>query len=160
MYKVRFHLAAGENFMKWQIKHPDGTVEFHDPNSVGIIMTGCFLRNQKGTAEKIFEGANKTVCAWVEAKEVTVLPFSEVTVDPENKIGYNPKVTPNWVYKGEDVDGESFTSMYSVGRTLYNKVRMFECIEHGERFVIEAKDMEDANDIAAMYGGSVIREII
>ena len=78
MYKVRFHLGAGENFMKWQVKSPDGTVKFYKPEEVGILMTGCFLRNQKGTAEKIHAGANKTVCAWVEAQLVSVVPATEI----------------------------------------------------------------------------------
>ena len=30
MYKIRFHLAKGENFMKWQIKAPD-LVRYVDP---------------------------------------------------------------------------------------------------------------------------------
>jgi len=39
------------------------------------------------------------------------------------------------------------------------KLKTFECIEHGEKFLIDAKDINEARDIAVMYGGSVIREI-
>jgi hypothetical protein len=37
--------------------------------------------------------------------------------------------------------------------------KTFECIEHGEKFLIEAIDLADAQDIASMYGGSVIGEV-
>jgi hypothetical protein len=39
------------------------------------------------------------------------------------------------------------------------KLKTFECIEHGERFLIDAKDLNEAREVAAMYGGSVIREV-
>jgi hypothetical protein len=39
------------------------------------------------------------------------------------------------------------------------QVREFLCIEHGELFVIEAKDLEDARLQAAIYGAEVIKEI-
>jgi hypothetical protein len=38
------------------------------------------------------------------------------------------------------------------------QVREFLCIEHGELFTIDAKDLEDARQIAAMYGAEVIKE--
>ena len=37
--------------------------------------------------------------------------------------------------------------------------KTFECIEHGEKFLINAKDINEAQEVAQMYGGSVIREI-
>ena len=39
------------------------------------------------------------------------------------------------------------------------KLKTFECIEHGEKFLINAKDINEAKMFAQMYGGSVIREI-
>ena len=40
-----------------------------------------------------------------------------------------------------------------------DNVKEFLCIEHGELFRIEAKDLEDARLKAAMYGAEVIKEI-
>ncbi len=37
--------------------------------------------------------------------------------------------------------------------------KTFECIEHGEKFLINAKDINEAQEVAQMYGGSVIREV-
>ena len=39
------------------------------------------------------------------------------------------------------------------------KLKTFECIEHGEKFLIDAKDINEAQEVAQMYGGSVIREV-
>lgn len=39
------------------------------------------------------------------------------------------------------------------------KLKIFECIEHGEKFLIDAKDINEAQEVAQMYGGSVIKEI-
>jgi hypothetical protein len=38
-------------------------------------------------------------------------------------------------------------------------MKHYVCIEDNERFVIEAKNMEDAKDGAALYHASVIREV-
>ena len=52
MVKVRFHLAKGENYMKWQVKDANGDVQYLEPEQVSIKMYGCKLINQRGTAEK------------------------------------------------------------------------------------------------------------
>jgi hypothetical protein len=39
------------------------------------------------------------------------------------------------------------------------KLKTYQCIEHNEMFYIEAKDRQEAQEIASMYGGSVIKEI-
>ena len=118
MYKVRFNLGAGENFMKWKITNPKGVHTYHDPSKVVIKMKDCFLRNQLGGAVKIFNGANKTVVAWVEAKEVTVLEQVQLEV-AFDKVSYNPRVTPHWMLDGKIVDGETFEAMVSINRELF-----------------------------------------
>ena len=118
MYKVRFNLGAGENFMKWKITDPEGNHTYHEPSEVVLKMTGCFLRNQKATANKIHNGAEKSVCAWVEAKEVKVLNQRQLQV-AFDKVSYNPRVTPNWEMNGENVDGKTFEAMVSINRGLH-----------------------------------------
>jgi hypothetical protein len=39
------------------------------------------------------------------------------------------------------------------------KVKTYLCIEHGEKFLIDAFDRAEADEVAAMYGGSVIKEV-
>lgn len=97
--RVRFHLAKGENYMKWQVKSPDST-EYYDPQRVRLHMVGCKLRNVRGTADKICnEGADKTVCAWVECDSVRVemLSLTDVTMSDGNDVlYYNPRILPHW----------------------------------------------------------------
>ena len=118
MYKIRFNLGKGKNFMKWKITDPKGKSKYYEPSEVVIKMLDCFLRNQKATATKIHEGANKLVCAWVEAKDVVVLEQTQLQV-AFDKVSYNPRVTPNWELNGENVDGERFEAMVSINRELF-----------------------------------------
>ena len=116
-YKIRFHLAKGENFMKWQIRKGN-MVSFYDPEEVSIYIKKGKLFNRKTTARKIHEGANKEVCAWIESDRVFVIDKKE-DVEHLDKVSYNPKVTPNWVMEGEDVDGQTIHTIVSKGRELY-----------------------------------------
>lgn len=115
-YKVRFHLAKGPNFMKWKVEGPQGT-KFYDPESTQLVLHNIRLRNQKTGAQKIFDGANKFVVAWVDAGRV------EVSTNPKNPTGapvsYNPRKAPNWVMGGKNVDGHKFPMLVSKGRGLF-----------------------------------------
>jgi hypothetical protein len=67
--KVRFHLGRGPNYQRWQVRFGDNPPEYFDPEDVILEMHNAVLRNQRGTAEKILNGENKT--AWGQA----VLPL-------------------------------------------------------------------------------------
>jgi hypothetical protein len=121
--KVRFNLGAGKNFMKWKIQHPDGKVEYHSPEDVQLIMTDCVLKNHKKTAQKIFDGGEKVVCAWVLCKSIEL---KQSKFDSEldcmltgDKVSYNPRVTPHWMLNGENVDGMLVDRLVTVGRAVY-----------------------------------------
>ena len=63
-YRVRFHLAKGDNYMKWQVfDRQSNTKDYIDPDSKSIVMLECELGNHPTTAKKIYNGENKTVCA-------------------------------------------------------------------------------------------------
>jgi hypothetical protein len=125
MYKVRFHLGAGDYFGFWQIKGPDG-VNYYDPTNFSLVMFGCTLRNYKNTARKINEGAHKTVCAWIDCE--LVVPYShELPIDGAGKLCYNPKKCINWTNEaGEDKDGAQFHMLFSVHRGIYFRERIEE----------------------------------
>lgn len=38
------------------------------------------------------------------------------------------------------------------------KLKTYQCIEHNEIFYIDAKDRQEAEEFASMYGGNVIKE--
>ena len=95
-YRVRFHLAKGKNFMKWQVFDKlHNTKDYYDPDTRSIIIRDCFLGNHATTAKKIFDGENKTVCAWVACNEVCVVD-SAPTVGKLTHYKYNPRKNPPW----------------------------------------------------------------
>ena len=118
--RVRFNLGKGKNYMKWKVEYPDGRVEYLHHTDVQLVMTGCTMKNHRKTAQKIFEGANKTVCAWVLCDSIRI---RKEGFDPENenRIRYNPRVQPNWVLNGQVVDGEDFDEIFSVDYGLYRQ---------------------------------------
>ena len=127
MYKVRFHLAQGENFMKWQIKSRvnDGTgardvIEYHDPEEVTLLMSKCKLRNQASTAKKINEGANKTVCAWIDCENVRVLDRKIPQTHIDDFVRFNPRIKPYWMGRNQsdNLDNQEIETLWTDGRNI------------------------------------------
>jgi len=114
--KVRFHLANGENYRKWQVK-VGSEVNYYDPESTRIVMKECKLRNSKKIANQINQGANKKVCAWIECQDLEIQTVKEEL--SSSAITYNPRVQPNWVENGKDVDDERYQVLYTNGRGVY-----------------------------------------
>lgn len=120
-YRVRFHLAPGRNHQKFQVRHPDGQVTYHDPTHTQIIMKNCRLRNQKKTAEAICAGKNKTVCAWVDADSVDFAPHQTVSV-ADNTISFNPRVVPYWTNQAQqNLDNHTYSKIITLGRILHTQ---------------------------------------
>jgi len=127
--KVRFHLAKGENYLHWQVKIGENVV-YYDPSEVCLMMTNARLVNHKSTAQKIFEGQNKTVCAWVSCDALGVVATGSLeavgltnNTDLEDQIVYNPKRQPNWVnVYGDILDGTTHKKIISIENRLYMKV--------------------------------------
>jgi hypothetical protein len=116
-YRVRFNLGKGEHFMHWQVKsHQTGTVQYYNPDLYELFMTDATLKNQKKTAQKIHDGENKSVCAWIDCKSITVFEvyksYSEVA--EESRLTYNPRVAPNWQdHEGNNMDKTSHKHLYT-----------------------------------------------
>lgn len=127
MYKLRFHLGAGSHFMHWQLTSPSGEVTYHDPKTFRCLLVGTKLKNRRATAEKIHAGANKTVCAWIEAQNVFIGDeFPEVHKERMAPVRYNPRVKPHWHYstgflEGHDLDGFPFSLTYIQETQIYVK---------------------------------------
>jgi hypothetical protein len=117
-YKLRFNLGRGVRYLKWKIEHPDKQPEYLDPNEVQLVLRNCELKNNQKSAQEIFQGNHKKVCSWVlcESMEIKKNDFSSQN---ENQIRYNPRVQPNWLLNGENVDGEKFDTIISDGRRLF-----------------------------------------
>jgi hypothetical protein len=119
--KVRFNLSRGKNYMKWKVEYPDKTVEYHDIAEVQLVMSNCKLKNYRNVAEKIYKGANKEVCAWVLCEDLFVLKTPDYFLKDQgyDRIRYNPREIPHWVYKDEMADGMSFNTIISIDYGLY-----------------------------------------
>ena len=133
MYKIRFHLARGENFMKWQGRSTDGNVvEYYRPEKEQIAMFNVKLKVQLGTSTKIHEGACKTVCAWVECDDFQVLGQPDFVKPNVNDfyVRFNPRVNPNWVdMHGNIMNDEEYNLIVTQDRSLFVVTENHECNE-------------------------------
>ena len=121
MYKVRFNLEAGEHFRKWQVKHGDN-MSYYTPENHTLQMLNCTLYNNSRIAQKIFDGANKSVCAWVECERLYVFntTLSNMVYWNHSPIFYNPRKQPNWINSiGDNIDGDTFLELLSDDRKLF-----------------------------------------
>jgi hypothetical protein len=118
-YKVRFNLGAGKNYMKWKVEGPYG-VAYYSPDEIQIVMSNCQLKNQKKTAQKILEGAHKTVCAWIKCEHLIITENKAFNEGSAIQLKYNPRVLPNWfINEGENADNMIVTTVFSSGRKLF-----------------------------------------
>ena len=122
-HRLRFNLGAGENYMKWKHTNPSGFVEYFNPSEVSFVCKGAKLRNQKGTAKKIFSGENKTVCAWIDCDTLMVFRHTTLLVDKGSKeLAYNPRVAPHWRDDaGNDLDNSMYDELMIVGRKVFTE---------------------------------------
>lgn len=120
--KVRFNLGKGKNYMKWQIQSKSG-VEYHYPVEVQLIMKNCKLKNNRKTAEKIFNGEmNKDVCAWIYCDSIIIKHENFERVWVKDRVRYNPRKFPHWVnYFDKDVDNFEYKEITTIDYGLYAK---------------------------------------
>lgn len=116
MNKIAFHLGRGKNYMHFQLKLATGEVVYVNPNTHQIILHNCKLRNQKATSRKIFEGADKERCAWIDFESYEVVENTDYT---GVQVRFNPRVNPTWmVGEVDQQDGRTFevlrTNMHNV----------------------------------------------
>jgi hypothetical protein len=118
--RVRFNLGRGENYLKWKVEYPNGRVQYHDPCMTQLIMKNCILKNRRSTAEKIFNGENKTVCSWVTCETLIVRHDPGEVTTNNDRLRYNPRANPYWTNEnGEDVDNEFYKELTTNNRNLF-----------------------------------------
>ena len=122
-YRVRFHLAKGDNYMKWQVfDRQDNEKSYFDPDFKSILMKNCELGNQPATARKIYNGDNKTVCAWITCDDYQVVDNDRFKMDTHalTHYKYNPKKNPHWFTDTHDNrDGLKLDTMITQDRAVY-----------------------------------------
>lgn len=134
--KVRFNLSRGENYMKWKVEYPNkindakkNIVQYYSPDEVQLVMRNCILKNNRKVSEKIFNGENKSVCAWIMCEEISFfhnwLPepddnFAEHLFPNPKKLKYNPRKNPFWTNaKNENLDNTEHKKIYSIKSKLF-----------------------------------------
>lgn len=123
MIKVRYNLSRGKNYMKWKVDD-NGVVKYYSPDEVQLVMNICTLKNNRKTAEKIFCGANKEVCAWIECEYIKVIKSKRKYYKKMynlSEISYNPKTAPYWydTIFSNSIDGFQFTTIITLTNTTY-----------------------------------------
>ena len=116
--KVRFNLGRGKNYMKWKVQHPDGSVLYYSPTDNQLVMTGCTFKNHRKTAQKIFDGGNKTVCAWILCKDIKIYT-GQPYKDESRRVRYNPRVQPNWLFDGHIMDNDGVPQLHTIDYGVY-----------------------------------------
>lgn len=117
-HKIAFHLARGKHFQHWQIKLNTGDVVYIDPAENSIILRGCVLKNRKSSSLRIFKGADKERCAWVEFESYDVVKsIDKVT---STQVRFNPRVSPTWMINNQsDKDDTTFDELFTNNRNIY-----------------------------------------
>lgn len=138
-FTVRFNLGRGENYQKWQIRNLDtNEMTYHDPATTILVLYKCELRNSRATATKIFEGARKDVCAWVQCHRVVVMerdPMRDTPWSMEQAISYNPRIAPHWRdIDGANLDGHKPGVVHTWGRQMYWTTSI---LDSWEKFCVE-----------------------
>ena len=121
MYKVRFHLAQGPNFMKWQVTNlDDDTVEYFSTEENLLMLNGKLVNNEN-TAKRILQGSHKTVCAWIECgRIIRTNPLSAPL--SWSHVKYNPRKCVNWHTESDaNLDNSKFKIGYTNGNQVFVK---------------------------------------
>ena len=111
MFKVRFHLGAGEHYKHWQIRTPrkgqSDLVEYEDPSKVQLELVKCTLRSKTGVAKKVLSSQVRDVCGWVECKHIITTYLDPITVEGLSRVTYDPKINPYWKIEGDSDNYET-----------------------------------------------------
>lgn len=114
MSRWRIHLQSGENYGFWQIRDlpPRPEVWYLAREGNVVFLYDCVLRNRKAEAQRIYQGAPKSTCAWIYASEYSVCPEWEargVRLDSVTPLFYNPRDAPFWMdAQGKNIDNSEF----------------------------------------------------
>jgi len=120
MYKVRFHLAKGANYLKWQVRQ-GRTVVYVDPSKDSLEMVKCKLVNKVNKAKKVHAAGVKDVAGWIECERIMI--NNENPADNLEKLFYNPIKDIRWRREsdcGEFAwDDYEFDTLITNGKQVY-----------------------------------------
>jgi hypothetical protein len=70
-------------------------------------------------AEKIFNGMNKNVCAWIICDSITIKRENFNKVWVKDRLTYNPRKQPYWVFNNFEVDNDRFDEITTIDYQLF-----------------------------------------
>jgi hypothetical protein len=122
--EVRFHLLAGVNYRKWQVKVMQGrrkiSAHYFDPGEVQLEMRGCRLANDLKKSIKVHKAKKKDVSGSVHCDEVVLV---QVPTDGLERLFYNPIRDVHWRREGDSGefawDGTEYQTLVTNGRQVY-----------------------------------------
>jgi len=120
MFDIRFHLGAGKYYKFWQIRFGQVPV-YHDPAKDGLVMYNCTLKNEKGTAQRVFATQKRDVCGYIRCTDYTSVPYDSFNIEGCEELLYDPKIAPYWRSSNDtdNRDGLSFPTLVTVGRRVF-----------------------------------------
>lgn len=120
MYRIRFNLGRGQNYLKWKILNTKTKeVIYLDPKDTSLILYNAKLCNNRVAAERIYKGHSKYVCAWIECEEID-FKGKFVTYDSDG-LYYDPKYKPFWSdNRSNNIDGKVYDKIYVDYRSVYS----------------------------------------
>lgn len=105
--------------MKWIVKEGNQS-RVLNPDEVSLLLEGCRMVNRQSIAKAINRGADKRVCAWIEAEKLTILPAGEAIKDVTKYVRFDPRDTPHWIDEDDvNIDGNQYPSLLTKGRRVY-----------------------------------------
>ena len=120
--KIRFNLGRGKNYRNWQLTNLNKVVAYF-PQEADLTLYKTNLHNNKKTAIKIFNGANKQVCAWINCEDVSAVKYKSNVDFALEEIFYNPRECTSWVdAHGNNLDGMAFPVLVITGGKLFKVI--------------------------------------
>jgi len=128
--EVRFHLAPGVNYGKWQIKIIRNGKKVHihyiDPNSVQLELVNCKLINKVNKAKKVNAAGVKDVSGWIKCDDFitrgSFWPLEPIDNSLE-KLYYNPIKDIHWRRESDacefDWDNSEYATLITSGKQVY-----------------------------------------
>lgn len=120
MYNVRFHLAKGKHYMKWQVRNGKN-VRYYDPSHCQLELINCKLVNKVNKAKKVHAAGVKDVAGWVSCEYVAI--SNNLTIDNLEKLYYNPIKDIHWRREsdaGEFAwDDTEYATLLTNGKQVY-----------------------------------------
>lgn len=121
MKRLRFNLGRGPWYKMWQIKYDDSDrVDYYNPDIFTFIIKNGTLNNKRKVAEKIYNGANKTVCAFISFNEGDFSDLNSINLAECTRIYYNPRICPHWTDSKNKINLDGYTGDIVInGKELY-----------------------------------------